>query len=114
MRQVLPTKPFARAIRYGPGFAGDWKFLVLASHGLKQPGFSPGPLTTTGPAARAAEDATNAATAARKPMRELIAVSLMEWSPAHVPPQANLGSHRVRRLTAAAQSSYHHMIQLSQ
>src|SRR3954463_8223685 len=96
MRQVLPTKPLASAIRYGPGLAGHWKYLVLASQGLKQPGFSPGPFTTTGPAARAAEDATNAATAATKPMRELIAVSLMELPPPR--PATGRKLHRAPRV----------------
>src|SRR6476660_2292601 len=75
MRQVLPTKPLASAMRYGPFLAGHWKYFVWASHGLKQAGFSPGPLTTEGPAARAAVDATNAAAAATMPVRKVIAVS---------------------------------------
>src|SRR6478735_10370102 len=74
IRHVLPTKPLASAMRYGPFLAGHWKYFVLASHGLKQAGFSPGPLTTEGPAAKAAADATNAAAAATMPVRKAIAV----------------------------------------
>src|SRR3954466_7877638 len=74
MRQVLPTKPLASARRYGPFLAGHLKYLVLASQGLKHPGFSPGPLTTAGPAARA-DPATSAAAAATVRAREFMAVS---------------------------------------
>src|SRR5690349_18612600 len=75
MRLVLPTKPLASAMRYGPFLAGHWKYLVLASQGLKQAGFSPGPLTTAGPAAMTAPVARHAATAAAKRVRMIIAVS---------------------------------------
>src|SRR4051794_35345981 len=98
MRQVLPTKPLASAMRYGPFFAGHWKYFVFASQGLKQVGFSPGPLTTVGPAATAAEDASNAAIAATTRVRELMlspwwmcamALPAMGWNyaghPAHRP-----------------------------
>src|SRR6478735_6356490 len=74
MRQVLPTKPLASARRYGPFLAGHWKYLVLASQGLKQAGFSPGPLTTAGPAARA-EPARSAAAAATLRVCDVMAVS---------------------------------------
>ena len=50
MRQVLPTKPLATAIRYGPSFFGHWKYLVDEFHGLKHPGSAPGPETVLGPA----------------------------------------------------------------
>src|SRR5688572_22196943 len=74
MRQVLPTKPFASAMRYGPFFAGHWKCFVFASQGLKQAGFSPGPATTLGGAARAAE-VVSAATAAARQERNNMQVS---------------------------------------
>src|SRR5690349_24701212 len=64
MRQVLPTKPLASATRYGPFFAGHWKYLVESDQGLKQAGFSPGPLTTAGGAASARWAAHAVATAA--------------------------------------------------
>ena len=35
IRQVLPTKPLTRAIRYGPSFFDHWKYLVSADQGLK-------------------------------------------------------------------------------
>src|SRR3954469_22836886 len=105
MRQVLPTKPLARATRYGPGLAGHWKYLVLASQGLKQPGFSPGPATTAGPAARAWVETTHAATAAPMPMRMLIAVSLggAEYNsrlPTHRLWQAGGNHHTITRIEA--------------
>src|SRR5579863_7159676 len=55
MRQVLPTKPLATAMRYGPSFFGHWKNLVDADHGLKHSGSAPGPETVLGPANAALE-----------------------------------------------------------
>src|SRR4051794_25710279 len=56
MRQVLPTKPLTRAIRYGPGFFSHWKNLVCADHGLKHWALAPGPDTILGPAQTATDD----------------------------------------------------------
>src|SRR5690242_13655788 len=53
MRQVLPMKPLASAMRYGPSFFGYWKNFVLSVQGLKHCGSAAGPETTLGPAARA-------------------------------------------------------------
>src|SRR3954464_14810298 len=116
MRQVLPTKPLARARRYGPFLAGHWKYLVLASQGLKQDGFSPGPLTTFGPAARTAEDARKAAIAATVPVRALMLL-LLEWKDTTAYPamdQNCTGAHQnaacqgaARDLPLPCQSSWH-------
>ena len=38
IRQVLPTKPLTRAIRYGPCLASHWKILVLSFQGAKHSG----------------------------------------------------------------------------
>src|SRR4051794_18697599 len=75
MRQVLPTKPLASASRYGPFFAGHWKYLVESDQGLKQAGFSPGPLTTAGGAAITKLAAPRAAAAAAMRVRISMLVS---------------------------------------
>src|SRR5215831_6118614 len=79
MRQVLPTKPLASATRYGPFFAGHWKYLVESDHGLKQAGFSPGPLTTAGGAASARSAAHKAATATVMRVSAGMRVSSLLW-----------------------------------
>ena len=50
IRQVLPTKPFTTAMRYGPGLAFHFMNLVSPDHGAKHSGFAPGPDTISGPA----------------------------------------------------------------
>src|SRR5262245_1485673 len=49
MRQVLPTKPLASAMRYGPSFFDHWKNFVSAAYGLKHSGSVLGPLAICGP-----------------------------------------------------------------
>src|SRR3954469_15942768 len=65
MRQVLPMKPFASAMRYGPAFFGNLKNLVLSLQGTKHLASFDGPETTSGPAATAekvkTEDSSTAA-----------------------------------------------------
>src|SRR3954464_770384 len=65
MRQVLPMKPFASAMRYGPAFFGNLKNLVLSLQGTKHLASLLGPATTSGPAATAekvkTEDSSTAA-----------------------------------------------------
>src|SRR5216683_766766 len=55
MRQVLPMKPFARAMRYGPFFLAYWKNLVCAVNGTKHCASALGPLTILGPCCACAE-----------------------------------------------------------
>src|SRR3954468_5054083 len=65
MRQVLPMKPFASAMRYGPAFFGNLKNLVLSPQGTKHLASLLGPATISGPAATAekvkTEDSSTAA-----------------------------------------------------
>src|SRR3954466_1095908 len=65
MRQVLPMKPFASAMRYGPAFFGNLKNLVLSPQGTKHLASALGPATISGPAATAenvkTEDSSTAA-----------------------------------------------------
>src|SRR5687768_15089968 len=58
MRQVLPMKPFASAMRYGPSFFGNLKNLVLSAQGTKHLGSALGPATISGPAAMAEKEKT--------------------------------------------------------
>src|SRR5689334_11283016 len=61
MRQVLPMKPLASAMRYGPSFFGNLKNLVLSVQGTKHSGSAAGPETTSCALATGA-DAMKAAT----------------------------------------------------
>src|SRR6476661_651039 len=82
MRQVLPTKPLTRAIRYGPGFFSHWKNLVCADHGLKHWALAPGPETIFGPAQTATDDSNRLVSA--KPVARpicLMALVLPLWRP---------------------------------
>src|SRR6185503_15292200 len=47
MRQVLPMKPLARAMRYGPSFFGNLKNFVWSDQGAKHSGSAAGPETTS-------------------------------------------------------------------
>src|SRR5258708_33651016 len=77
MRQVLPMKPLASAMRYGPFFLVHWKNLVCAVQGLKHSGSALGPLTILGPCCapagpeRAGQTSAAATTAAMSGMVRL-------------------------------------------